>query len=134
MSTVLFALLAVPVGTALLFMLIPSRYPQLVRYVALLSSAAMFAMSLVVFFAYQYEGGNGLRFDGRIDWLEDVGFLGENGITLHLAVDGIAAPMVLLTGLVIFAAVFVSWNITYRNKDFFVLLFLLVSGVFGVFM
>src|SRR3990172_4902040 len=37
------------------------------------------------------------------------------------------------TGLVIFAAVFVSWNITYRNKDFFVLLFLLVAGVYGVF-
>src|SRR5207249_12287668 len=35
--------------------------------------------------------------------------------------------------LVIFAAVFVSWNISYRNKDFFVLLFLLVAGVFGVF-
>jgi len=48
-------------------------------------------------------------------------------------VDGIAAPLVLLNGIVIFAGVFVSWNITYRNKDFFVLLFLLVSGVYGVF-
>src|SRR5207249_10518673 len=35
--------------------------------------------------------------------------------------------------LVIFAAVFVSWSISYRNKDLFVLLFLLVAGVFGVF-
>src|SRR6266540_1120938 len=133
MGEVLFALIAVPVCSAVVFMLIPSRYPQLVRYVALLSAGSQFVMSLIIFFAYQFEGERGLRFDFRWDWLENVGFLGDNGITLHLAVDGIAAPLVLLTGLVIFAAVFVSWNITYRNKDFFVLLFLLVSGVFGVF-
>src|SRR3546814_10639841 len=55
---------------------------------------SMFIMSLIVFFSYQFEGGSGLRFDFRLDWLENVAFLGENGITLHLAVDGIAAPMV----------------------------------------
>ncbi len=134
MGYVLFALLAVPVGGALVFMLIPSRYPQLVRYVALLGAAAMFVLSFLVFIAYEYQGGSGLRFDLRWDWLENVAFLGDHGISLHLAVDGIAAPLVLLNGIVILAAVFVSWNITYRNKDFFVLLFLLVSGVFGVFM
>jgi NADH-quinone oxidoreductase subunit M len=131
---VLFALIAIPLLSAVAFMLIPSRYPQLVRYVALLSAGTQFVLSVIVFFAYEFDGGRGLRFDFRWDWLENVGFLGENGITLHLAVDGIAAPLVMLTGLVIFAAVFVSWNITYRNKDFFVLLFLLVSGVFGVFL
>jgi len=130
---VLFALVAVPVCTAVLIMLVPSRYPQLVRYVALLSAGTQFALSLIVFFAYEFQGGRGLRFGFRLDWLENVGFLGKHGISLHLAVDGIAAPLVLLTGLVIFAAVFVSWNINYRNKDFFVLLFLLVAGVFGVF-
>jgi NADH-quinone oxidoreductase subunit M len=133
MGYVLLALIAIPLGCVPIFMLIPSRYPQLVRYVAALGGAAMFALSLVVFFAYEYQGGNGLRYALQWAWLENVGFLGENGISLHLAVDGIAAPMVLLTGIVIFAGVFVSWNISYRNKDYFVLLFLLVSGVFGVF-
>lgn len=133
MGYVLLALIAIPMASALVFVLIPSRYPQLVRYVALVSAASMFALSLVAFFAYQYEGGSGLRFGLQWDWLENVGFLGENGITLHLAMDGIAAPLVLLNGVVILAGVFVSWNIRYRNKDFFVLLFLLVAGVFGVF-
>jgi NADH-quinone oxidoreductase subunit M len=131
---VLFALIAIPAVSAVIFMLIPSRYPQLVRYVALVSAATQFVLSAIVFFAYEFDGGSGLRFDFRWDWLENIGFLGENGITLHLAVDGIAAPLVMLNGLVIFAAVLVSWNITYRNKDFFVLLFLLVAGVFGVFL
>jgi NADH-quinone oxidoreductase subunit M len=131
---VLFALIAIPLGSVPVFMLIPSRYPQLVRSYAAASGFAMFALSLLTFVRYEFEGGRGLRFDLRLDWLENVAFLKENGITLHLAVDGISAPLVLLTGIVIFAGVFVSWNISYRNKDYFALLFLLVSGVFGVFL
>src|SRR3972149_1299639 len=60
MGDVLFALIAVPACSALVFMLIPSRYPQLVRYVALMSAGAMFVMSLIVFFAYQFDGGGGV--------------------------------------------------------------------------
>jgi len=133
MEWVLFSLIALPLGTTLVFMLIPSRHPQLIRYVALASAFGMFIMSLLVFGKYQFADG-GYRFALQLDWLENVGLLGENGITLHLAVDGISAPMVLLTGIVIFAGVFISWNIAYRNKDYFVLMFVLVSGVFGVFL
>jgi NADH-quinone oxidoreductase subunit M len=134
MEWVLFALIAVPLGTVPIFMLIPSRYPQLVRNVAAVSGFTMFVLALLVFSRYEFAGGNGLRFDLELDWLQNVAFLGEKGITYHLAVDGVSTPMVLLTGIVIFAGVFVSWNIDYRNKDYFVLLFVLVSGVFGVFL
>src|SRR3990170_2652462 len=134
MDWVLFALIAIPLGSVPVFMLIPSRYPQLVRNVAAVSAFAMFVLALLVFARYEFAGGNGLRFDLQLDWLENVAFLGENGITYHLAVDGIAAPLVLLTGIVILAGVFISWNIEYRNKDYFILLFLLVAGVFGVFL
>ena len=127
MEYVLLALIAIPLGTVPLFMLIPSRYPELTRRVAALSAFAMFALSVLVFARYEYEGGSGLRFDLQWDWLENVAFLGENGITLHLAVDGISAPMVLLTGIVILAGTFISWNIAHRPKDYFVLLFLLVD-------
>ena len=41
--------------------------------------------------------------------------------------------MVMLTGIVMFTGVLVSWNVTHRTKDFFVLYFLLIAGVFGVF-
>src|SRR3990170_4569357 len=131
MDWVLFALIAIPLGSVPVFMLIPSRYPQVVRSYAAASGLAMFALSVLTFVRYEFEGGRGLRFDLRLDWLENVAFLKENGITLHLAVDGISAPMVLLTGIVIFAGVFVSWNISYRNKDYFALLFLLLSAVWG---
>src|SRR3990170_792866 len=106
MDWVLFALIAIPLGSVPVFMLIPSRYPQMVRSYAAVSGFAMFALSVLTFARYEFEGGRGLRFDLQLDWLENVAFLKENGITLHLAVDGISAPLVLLTGIVIFAGVF----------------------------
>ncbi|MCH8814103.1 MAG: NADH-quinone oxidoreductase subunit M [Chloroflexi bacterium] len=134
MNIVLFALIAISAGSGPLFMIMPSRYPQLSRYLALLVASTLFALSLVAFFVYQFDGGSGLRYELQWDWISNIGFFGEDGITFHLGLDGIGAPLVLLNGLVIFAGVFVSWNITHRVKDYFVLLFLLVSGVYGVFL
>ena len=134
MDIVLLALIVVSAGAAPVFMLIPSRYPQLARYFALLAASVLFVLSLVAFFVYQFDGGSGLRYELQWAWIENVGFFEENGISFYLGLDGIGAPLVLLNGLVIFSGVFVSWNITHRVKDYFVLLFLLVSGVYGVFL
>jgi NADH-quinone oxidoreductase subunit M len=130
---VLLPLIALPLATAVILVGVPSRYPNLVRCIAALAGAILFGLSLYVFFGYQLGGSEPFQFEGRWPWLENVGFLGDNGITLHLGVDGIAAPMVLLNGIVAFTGVLVSWKIDYRNKDFFVLFFALVAGVFGTF-
>jgi NADH-quinone oxidoreductase subunit M len=130
---VLLPLIALPLATAVILVGVPSRYPNLVRCIAALAGAILFGLSLYVFFGYQLGGAEPFQFEGRWPWLENVGFLGDNGITLHLGVDGIAAPMVLLNGIVAFTGVLVSWKIDYRNKDFFVLFFALVAGVFGTF-
>ncbi|MDP2949435.1 MAG: NADH-quinone oxidoreductase subunit M [Chloroflexota bacterium] len=128
----LFATIAVPLAACLTMMAIPSQYKDAIRWVALAAGFTMFVLSVIVFAVYNYKDG-GLQFDLRLPWLEDVAFFQKDGITLHLAVDGISVPLVLLTGIVILSGVFISWNIEYRNKDFFILLMLLVSGVFGVF-
>jgi NADH-quinone oxidoreductase subunit M len=130
---VLLATIAVPLLTALLLVFVPSRMPQAVRVIAVVSGFAMFGLSLYAFFAYQIGDSDQYQFQMRWDWIENTGFLGEQGITLHLGIDGIAAPMVLLTGIVTFAGTLISWKIDYRNKDFFILFMLLVAGVFGVF-
>ena len=43
------------------------------------------------------------------------------------------APLVLLTGVVMFTGVLISWGIDDRPREFFAFLFILASGVFGVF-
>ena len=129
----LLATIAVPLLAAAALLLVPSRYPNVVRGIAVAAGFALFGLSLYAFFAYQLVDGEQFQFQLRWDWIENVGFLGEHGITLHLGIDGIGAPMVLLTGVVAFAGTIISCKIDYRNKDFFILFLVLVAGVFGVF-
>ncbi len=129
---VLLGTIAAPLIAALLLMAVPSATLRPQRVITGAASTIMFALSIYAFVAYDY-GAGGLQMELRWAWLENIAFLGENGISLYLANDGFAAPMVLLTGLVIFAGTLISFKITTRTKDFFILLYVLVAGVFGVF-
>ena len=98
-----FAVLAVfliPLGVSLLLMLIPSRERSLIIALTAVASLAMFAVSVYVFLSYDFGGE---QFQGVKAWnyMSDVGLLGDEGIQLKVGVDGIAAAMVLLTGIVI---------------------------------
>lgn len=64
---------------------------------------------------------------------EYVPWIPEMGIAYHLGVDGLTAPMVLLTGMVAVAGVLISWRIEDRIKEFMAFFMLLVAGVMGVF-
>jgi NADH-quinone oxidoreductase subunit M len=56
------------------------------------------------------------------------------GIYYFNAADGFNLPMLLLTGIVLFTGTLTMWELENRVKEFFALTFLLVAGVFGVFM
>ena len=128
----LLALPLIPLASAVLLMLIPSRERSLIRLLTGAASVAMFAISVWVFFAFDYRGE---QFQGVLawPWFANVGFLGEDGVQLKVGIDGIAAPMILLTGIVILTGTWVSWKQEHRPKDFFILLFVLVAGVYGTF-
>jgi NADH-quinone oxidoreductase subunit M len=130
---VLLALFLVPLATALLLMVIPSRERGAIVGLTGLSSLVMFALSLYVFVRYDFQSTSQFQGVRAWDWIENAGLLGPSAIQLKVGVDGIAAVMVLLTGIVILAGTWVSWKIDYRLKDFFILLYILVAGVFGTF-
>ena len=133
-SYLLFILITLPLFGAGLLMAVPGSRPQLIRWIASLIALAAMLLSFYAFLMYDHEEG-GLQFVRAWQWLELGGNwpLGDQGITLTLGIDGIAAPMILLAGIVMFTGVLMSWSITDRGKDFFVLYFMLLSGVFGVF-
>jgi NADH-quinone oxidoreductase subunit M len=56
-------------------------------------------------------------------------------LNIHYAigVDGISVAMILLTAIVVFAGIFASWQVEYLQKEFFISLILLATGVFGFF-
>lgn len=68
-----------------------------------------------------------LVFEEYVEWVPEV------GIAYNLGVDGLTAPMVLLTGMVAVAGVFISWRTQDRQREFLAFFMLLVAGVMGVF-
>jgi NADH-quinone oxidoreductase subunit M len=68
-----------------------------------------------------------LAFEEHVEWVPSL------GIGYSLGVDGLSAPMVLLTGMVAVAGVLISWRIDDRTREFMAFFMLLVSGVVGVF-
>jgi len=54
-------------------------------------------------------------------------------VDYHVGVDAISALMILLTGIVIFCGILASWNLKEQTREFFILLNVLVGGVYGVF-
>ena len=123
----LLATIVLPLAAAGVIAFIPRDRGREIKVLSLLVSAAALVLSVVLFAMYDYKDG-GYQFSESFKWLD-----APLNISLSLGLDGISAPMVLLTGIVMFAGVLVSWNIEHRPKDFFVLYMALVAGVFGTF-
>ena len=129
---VLIALCLLPLGVALSLFLVPTRVRSITIFLTGTSSLVMMALSFYVFFKYAFHGE---QFQGVLawTWMQNVGLLGEKGIQLKVGVDGIGASLVLLTGVVVVPATWVTWKIQDRMKDYFILLYLVTAGVYGAF-
>jgi len=115
-----------PLVGAVIIALLSKENHRAIKVTALICAFISLAMSLWVYFSYDQALG-GFQFEEQINWIAPL------GISYHLGADGISLPMLLLTGLVIFGGVLVSWTVDSHPKEFFALLLLLVTGVFGAF-
>ena len=115
-----------PIVAALLILLFPEERKEEVRVVALAAATFALLLSIWVYFSYDIAAG-GYQFLEKYNWLPAL------GIHYQVGVDGINAPLVLLTGVVMFTGVLISWKIDDRPREFFAFLFILATGVFGVF-
>jgi NADH-quinone oxidoreductase subunit M len=115
-----------PIISGLLILLIPGERKTEIRVTALAASLVALALSIWVYFSYSTSIG-GYQFIEKYDWFPPL------GISYFVGVDGMSAPLLLLTGIVMFTGVLISWGIDDRPREFFAFLFILASGVFGVF-
>ena len=111
----------------LVILILPGRRKQEIKWVSAIFSGITLAAALYLFFAYDRHTG-GLQFVEKSLWVESL------GITYFNAADGFNLPNLLLTGIVFFTGVLTMWEMQTRVKEFFALYFLLVTGVFGLFM
>ena len=124
--TLLIILFAPFVG-ALALIFVSNRQVSLVRGIAAGSAFISLVASVYLFYAYDSVKG-GFQFIQRIEWSRQL------GISLHLGVDGIGTPLVLASGILLFAGIFVSWHIKDRMKEFYIWILILAAATIGVFM
>ncbi len=116
----------IPMVSALMLLLFKPEQKKAIRITALTAALFALALSIWVYFAYD-KAAAGYQFIEKYTWMPLM------GISLHFGVDGLSVPLVLLTGIVMVTGVMISWGIEDRPREFFAFLFLLASGVFGVF-
>jgi NADH-quinone oxidoreductase subunit M len=115
-----------PIIAALLILLYKPEQKKAIRITALTAALFALALSAVVYFTYD-KAAAGYQFVEKYNWMPSM------GISLFFGVDGLSVPLVLLTGIVMVTGVMISWGIEDRPREFFAFLFILASGVFGVF-
>ena len=127
-----------PIVAALIILLLPAQRKNEARAVALAAATFAVLLSLWVYLQYLTQNMTGYQFVEKYTWLNIPPLV----ISLHFGVDGISAPLVLLTGIVMFTGVLISWGddnphvmagIQDRPREFFAFLFILAWGVLGVF-
>jgi NADH-quinone oxidoreductase subunit M len=124
---ILTSILLCPVIGLFLILLTPRKEENLVRFIALFSALGTLILSIYLCFIFDTKNSS-FQLIEKMEWIQSYGIHYSN------AVDGINVSMILLTSIVIFCGILVSWSVTYRVKDFFANMLFLVSGVFGVFM
>ena len=115
------------VGALLIAVLV--RNDRHVRVVAGITIVLDLLLSFLVFTSYDLAKGGVQLVDRAPGWIPIDSFKVE----YFLGVDGLSAPLVLLTGLLGFVAVFASWSIKNRVREYFVWLLILQTAVMGVF-
>jgi NADH-quinone oxidoreductase subunit M len=120
-------ILFVPSFAAIVMLFLPTNENKLLRWFAFVSSLVPFVLSLIAWFRFQ-PSQPGFQFEETYVWYEAI------GSSLHLGVDGLSLPMVLLTTLLTPLAILASFNISDRVKAYMMLFLFLETGMLGVFM
>src|SRR5512133_2655784 len=93
-----------PILAGLLIFMFPAERKAEIRVTALAAAIIALLLSIWVYFSYDISAG-GYQFVEKYTWMPAF------GISYHVGVDGMNAPLVLLTGIVMFTGVLISWKI-----------------------
>ena len=100
-----------------------------IRLTAAAVALADLVLAIIVFARFDTDASERFQLIDRFDWISGTAFTAQ----YQMGVDGLSAPMILLTGLLGFCAVLASWKIGMRVREYFAWLLLLQTAVMGVF-
>ena len=107
---VLSVIVFTPLVAGMLILLMPAERKNEVRVTALAAAVFALGLSLWVFAQYLTQHMTGYQFQEHYNWLPAL------GISYFVGVDGMSTPLVLLTGVVMFTGVLISWGIEDRPR------------------
>ncbi len=103
--------------------------PNIFKFIALSVTGLQLLLAIVLYFGFDPSLSiSNSPYTVQIDWISHF------NIQYFVGVDGLSMPMVLLTALLSFLSIFISWNITKQPFGYFALFLLLDAGMMGVFL
>lgn len=127
MEYILSWLIWMPVIGIAVILFIPREKENIIKMTAVVTTGIQLALALLLWSKFDTGLGT-FQFVEKAEWIPSI------NIFYSLGVDGLSLPMVILTPLLSFLAVFVSWNIDRAVKGYFALFLLLDTGMIGVFL
>jgi NADH-quinone oxidoreductase subunit M len=129
-----------PILGMLLVLFIPGKQEKFIKWFSIVVTGIQVIFAIIILYGYNYSLGgifdqNSFQFIEKFRWIEisGISWIGTIKIDYFLGIDGISAPMVLLTALISFIAAISSWTIKKSVKGYFALFLLLDAGMMGVF-
>ncbi len=125
LTTIIF----LPVAGAIIIALVPGLSARLIRYIAAVFTLVPLVISLALFIAFDRSAAMAgvVQFEEMALWIAPI------NAHYYVGVDGLSLPMVLLTTLLGFLVVLISWKMGLRVREYFVWLLLLETSILGVF-
>src|ERR1700691_2265101 len=129
-SHILSTILLTPLLGAILMFFIPRERADLHRWMGNLFGVLGLLVSLPLIWRFQSEAGA-----PQFQFVENASWIPSVGAHFTLGVDGLIFLMVMLTTLLGAIAILSSWSAIHkREKEYYILLLLLQTGMLGVFM
>ena len=115
-----------PLLGAAVILFVPPAAKNLIRWIAVATSFVTLILGVWIFVAFDRSNA-GIQFAERAPWIQAF------NIEYYLGIDGLSAPMLILTTLLCFLCIPASWGIEKGVKGYMALFLLLETGMIGVF-
>ena len=122
----------VPLLGAAFITFLPKDGHNLIRWTAAAFAAVPLVLAVWIWTTFDRSLAGidqiaGYQYVVQLDWIKSY------DIQYFIGIDGLSAPMVLLTALLSFLCIFASWGIKKQLKGYFALFLLLETGMMGTF-
>lgn len=118
-----------PVLGAILIALLPRLTSINIKYISVAATLIPLVLSIIIFAAFDRSADMAgvIQFEQNLSWIPII------NAHYHIGVDGLSMPMVLLSALLGFLVILISWKINTRTKEYFAWILVLQASITGVF-